>query len=421
MVSLIAFFILMKSAHASVTDVFVKPHAVYQMSFSASLMTTKKNDRDQYLKLAEQQAGYLVGSMAIERKVPNRNFTGGPLYQKGDITLDEVIEHDDGRVGVFYRYHGKVVIDEAGLKAYEVYLPIDIESISSIDRELIYYCTNRWDRSYDPAALPFTWNPFASKKCGISYQAIKTSLSEVRDVRSETYPEYPRMVRDGVIRIAYLVGKMDPRSDHEIARGQQMDPSKVEYSEVIGHLKKNGFQKSEKETRLPVLIDSQSDQYTSLRETWVKSAGSIRIEVNMIFGNSVFSIPEQKLSFDDFQKQLESLAPKSSVLIYSGHSGFQMDNAVAQFDGYQLIAMNGCQTSASADSFFRKKSSQNLDLIVNVRQTRANVLVMTSTMDAIVDWTEKGIWTPYSVLIRKMDMVESMLGVLGDEDNTSKP
>lgn len=136
---------------------------------------------------------------------------------------------------ITYDYDSEVVPDRSGLTAFTVYLPEDFEAINAMKVSAIASCSFEPGYVDNEFLLSVYWTPFASR-CSIPFQTIHASLTSVSP--KITYPDYPRLVKDGVISVAILVGKMEEDSYHNPYRG---DESTSEYRQVLKRMKKLGF------------------------------------------------------------------------------------------------------------------------------------------------------------------------------------
>jgi hypothetical protein len=243
-----------------------------------------------------------------------------------------------------YDYEGEVVLDRSELENFTLYLPESYEAIEKLSEEEIAACSFQPSFVSNEDLLSFYWFPFA-KYCEIPYQTLQASLTPAP--AKVTYPDYPRLVKDGVIQVALLVGKMEENSNHNPYRG---DESTIEYKEVIKRLKKLGF------IRTNSVVPEDLDH--SYQETFEATLGKIKMVVNLIYGNSVYATEDQMEGVRDFYRHYLRLAKTSSFVVYSGHAGFLLTPGSLGFhpkyplvldeDRYQILVMNGCQTTVYA-------------------------------------------------------------------------
>ncbi len=123
----------------------------------------------------------------------------------------------------------------------------------------------------------------------------------------------------------------------------------------------------------------------------------------------------------EFNSRWVAALNESSVMIYSGHSGFWVDGEGLNFyndmptemnqNRYQIAAINGCQ-SASYFYPIHEAKPRNLDLFVNVRPSVANPAVTSDLVASIVNWARYGEKTTYLELVNGMNQVGALTGVI---------
>lgn len=417
--NLVLMLALFGSAHMALAheeSTFSSGNTVYRMKYTTTFKASPADEAG-YLIKAYRHSNYLVGSLAYQKMRENKNATGAPLRTKDDVKVTKVNAVDASTVEVTYEYDSDVVLDRDDLDHYALYLPENYEKIEKLDEDEIAAC------SFEPAyvntenLLSFYWLPLA-KHCEIPYQSLEASLTPAS--LKETYPDYPRLAKDGTISIAILVGKMNENSNHNPYGN---DESGVEYREITRRLKKLGFVSTD-------FVQAKDLDHSS-EETFSAAMGSVSVVVKLIYGNSVYATEAQKPGVLDFYDHYVKLAKENSLVVYSGHAGFLLTPGSLGFhakyplvldqDRYQIFMMNGCQTTVYAHPMFTVKNTANLDLFVNSRETPINSRATTALIEAIATWAKTGTWTSYSKLVNQMDAVGAMLGVMGEQDNPTKP
>lgn len=406
-----------KHVRASEQSTFGPGQTVYRLKYSTTMNVLHAETEAAYLVKAYRQSNYLVGQLAYSPRTENGSAVGAPLRLKEDVKVSKVKELAGGRAEVTYDYNGEVVLDREGLKEFTLYLPKDYEAIEKMDAYDIAACSFEPGYVASEDILSIYWTPFA-KRCGIEHVEAKGILSPI--AMKETYPDYPRLVKDGVISVAILVGTMDESSNNN---PYGADESGGEYGKIVKKMKKMGFVRTE---------SSISKNFNaSSEETFEATMGKIKVVAKLVFGNSVYASEERRDGVMDFYDHYVKLAKESSYVVYSGHAGFMLESGSITFhkkyplvldqDRYQIFMMNGCQTADYAHAYFGVKGSKNLDLMVNVFETPVNYRTVTAMLDAISSWAYDNEWTTYSTIVRQMDMVDATLGVLGEQDNPTKP
>lgn len=406
-----------KYARASEQSVFSSGNDVYRMKYTTTIKVVPAAVEADYLTKAYRHSNYLVGQLAYVKRRENSSATGAPLRKKEDVKVTKVKIVDATTAELTYAYDGEVVLDRSELETFTLYLPENYEAIEKLGEDEIAACSFQPGFVSNEDLLSFYWFPFA-KNCEIPHQTLTATLTPAP--AKVTYPDYPRLVKDGVITVALLVGKMEENSNHNPYRG---DESAIEYKEVIKRLKKLGF------IRTNTVVPEDLDH--SYEETFEATLGEIKMVVNLVYGNSVYATEDQMEGVRDFYRHYLKLAKSSSFVVYSGHAGFLLTPGSLGFhekyplvldqDRYQIFVMNGCQTTVYAHPMFSVKGTQNLDLFVNSRETIINSKASTAILDAIAVWAKYGTWTSYPKLVGQMDAVDAMLGVVGEQDNPLAP
>ena len=413
-----------KIASAGETSIFSDGNVVYQMHYSTHFSVKKKATPEEYLALAVHHNDYTVGALAYIKDQSNSYATGAPLRKKGDVKVDAVkevtVNGAVGTVDISYSFDGEVVLDHDSLTSYTLYFPKDLEATDAM-KDVDFSACSLGGYATTSDIFPIYWTPF-NRHCAIENYSVTATLSPV--VMKNTYPDYPRLVKDGTIQVALVIGKMEENAGHNPYRNYSGDDSRGEYLEIVKHLKKMGFVRMGLAV-IPVDLD------TSYEETFEATFNKIKFVVKMVFGNSVYSTEEQSAGIKDFYHHYLALAKESALVVYSGHAGFLVGAGGTSFygkmqlvldpDRYQIFVMNGCQTNDYIYPFFALKSSANMEFFLNARESIVNSKASTAMIDAMVSWANFDRWTSYPVLVSQMDSVDAMLGVVGEQDNPVAP
>ncbi len=401
--------------HASVESIFTSGNVVYQLKYTTTIKVAHENDPSLYLTKAYRQSNYLVGQLAYLKLRENGSATGAPLRKKEDVVITNINELDSTSAEITYAYNGEVVLDHSGLNHYTIYLPENYEVIDQLSVNEIAACSFAPGYVVNEDLLTFYWTPF-NKYCKIPYQTVEASLTPV--TAKVTYPDYPRLVKNGVVSVAVVVGKMDERSTNN---PYGSDQSCIEYKEVVRKLYSLGLRITK--SNIP------RNQDLSSEETYEGTIGHLKMVVNLVFGNSIYL--DKKPSLFDFYSHFMRLSQESSFVVYSGHAGFLLMPGSITFhsqfplvldqDRYQIFVINACQTDVFIHPLLGVKDSKNLDLFINGRESIINAKATTAMLNAISLWARNDTWTSYPELVRQMDSVDAMLGVVGEQDNPTEP
>jgi len=420
LVLLLALLSVSRHAHAHESSIFSQGKEVYQMHYSTHINVSPKTSDEEYLRIATLHTNYLVGAIAYIKDADNQNANGAPLRKKGDIKVSSITKNTDGSIDLQYSYDGEVVLDREDMTAYTLYLPEKLEAIDKLDGVAIGNCS-LGAYAKTPDIFPVYWTPF-NKYCEVPYITVAATLAPI--VMKTTYPDYPRLAKDGVIQTAVFVGKMNEKAVHNPYKVMGRDESRSEYLEIVRDLKSHGFVRTE--------VIKAENLDTSYQETFEATIGDFKFVVKMVYGNSVYFVDGQIKGITDFYDQYLKIAKESAFVVYSGHAGFMVQASGTGFydkkqlkldaDRYQIFVMNGCQTNDYIYPMFALKGgSKNLDMFINARESIVNPLATTAMMDAMVTWARNGTWTSYPTLVSKMDSVDAMLGVVGEQDNPVAP
>jgi hypothetical protein len=412
------------AAYAGPTSTFNDGNQVYRMNFTTSLVLSSAIPESDYLITAVKHSGFLIGDLAYIHEKENQNAIGSPLRVDGDVKIAKVEKRADGSSEVFYTYDGEVVLNRTGLNHYLLYLPTEYESLTKLPKTELGVCSIYKTANSLPILdmlIPY-WNPFINpRNCKIAYREITASLTPVADTNA--YPDYPRLVKDGEIKISVFFAKMtagDPNHPlSSVFGGGPRSGSVQEYQEFVKRLKKQGFVRTE-------LIQNQGNQ-TNYQEIYRLDLPRAKIRVHLVYGDAVHQGP----AMGEYSALYVKAAQEDSVVLYSGHSGFLIDASGLNFysdmqiqwdqDRYQIFSMNGCQTNYYLLPMFQKKSSKNFDIFVNALEVYANYQGSLSPITAIVNWADHNQWTSYKDLARQMDFGKGMTGVVGEHDNPTAP
>jgi len=389
------------------------------MHFTTQINVSKKKTASQYLELATAHTNFLVGALAFNPSKPNLRALGNTLRKIGDVKVNSVNENEDETIVLDYSYDGEVVLDRTGLSYYLLELPSDIEGVAKLKKEDFENCSAAGYAS-EPSVFTQYWTPF-NHGCTVKHYSVKASLEPVET--KVTYPDYPRLVKEGVIKIAILAGKMENTANHNPYTDDAKDEERDEYLDIVNHLLDMGFVRTY--TKVP------ADNNTSYEEKLEGTFGKTKMVVTMIFGNSIYWEEGVSAGNEEFYQHYLNLVRDSSFILYTGHAGFLVDPDGTRFytddapkldpNLYQIVVMNGCQTTNNLLPFFASKSSLNLDMIVNAKETTTNESASKSPIDAMITWAREGVWTSYPDLIKSMDTEKAMLGVDGEQDNPTEP
>jgi hypothetical protein len=406
---------------ASPSSTFAEGNVLYRMKYTTSLVFSAKVSESQYLLYATKHNSFVIGNMAYIRDRENQNAYGSPLRMDGDVKISRVQKRADGSAEVTYTADSEVVIDHAGLKHYTLYLPTDYEAASQLETFEFGKCSIYKSAGSIPMfdMLPTYWTPMINSRCAIAYSKVIASLTPVE--LKNTYPDYPRLVKNGEVTISIFIGKMAV-NDSNSPLGNSFTgstASEFEYQHIQRGLLNMGMRRVDR-------VMNQRNQ-TNFRETYRLEAARAQIRVNLIYGDSVFQGP----SMNEYSALFVKAAQEDSVVLYGGHSGFLIDASGLSFysdmqlkldpNRYQIFSMNGCQTNYYLMPLFQKKSSKNLDIFLNALETYPNVEGSVAPVRAIVKWAQNNRWTTYRDLVQQMDAKDAMLGVAGEQDNPTSP
>lgn len=405
-----------KYVRAHTESTFADGKQVYHLKYTTHITVTKKESDEEYLALARKHTNFLVGNFVYNPQELNSGAKGTSLRKNGDVKLDCTEENADRSITVQYTYDGEVVLDKKELTTYTLTLPKFIEDIATYRGATKRACSFH-NYAEDNDILANYWMP-SNEDCKIPTMTVEAKL-EAAETKT-TYPDYPRLAKDGVIQIAIFEGKLKEEADHDPYADGMKDPTRWEYQKIAKHLKANGFTLTESKAADGINSSSQ--------ETFEATVGKIKFVVKMFYGNSVDS--SQTTGNDEFYARFLEVSKESAVVIYSGHSGFfAHPNGESFYEGfepawdadrYQIMIMNGCQTNDSIYPFYTKKTVKNLDLFINALETPINDLVTTSLIDALTSWAKDSKWTDYPTLVNQMDVKKAILGVVGEQDNPTE-
>ena len=410
-------------AFASPASIFNDADQVYRMHYATSLVMSAAVPESQYRLMAVKHNSFLIGDLAYIRESENGNAMGSPLRLDGDVKIDHVEKRADGSSEVFYSYDGEVVLNRKGMTHYRLYLPNDYESLTKLDSRELGVCSVYKTANSIPTLdlLAPYWNPFINPRhCRIPYHEIEADLKPVS--LQTTYPDYPRLVKDGEIPISIFMGKMqarDPNAPVTSVFGAPMSSAVQEYRTLTKGLRRLGFVRTE-------VIHDRHDR-SNYQEFYSLNTSRAKIRIHLVYGDSIF----QGSTMDEFNALYVKAVQEDSAIFYSGHSGFLVDASGLNLypdmqirfdpDRYQILSLNGCQTNYYLYPIYQRKSSKNLDVFLNALETYSNVNGTLKPVEAIVAWAQKDRWTSYPELVREVDTENGMMGVVGEQDNPTAP
>ena len=423
--------------------------AIMTFSHRVEMHSLKKPTKAQAEKQIKDQLDHLFGPMENAEFEDRKHYKAAP---KEDHTAKiKSIQLKAGSKNLYeitYDYSGTIVVESGPRDYYEILLPINPDTI---------YRDAKDGGPENPCVDPhyqtkedfwYFWSPkpkYPNCKLeeGKHYHSITARIERIKPEAKTTYPEYHRLFEGtDTFDIHMLFGK------DEAVHGKFPDTSKDvgarNYVAVREELAKLGFEIRDwdlSEIRKIHTVDDERHAPFVQELTKEYPGKSKKIRIRMFYGQTEIWQKNHRPFHFFFRDAIEN----STILIYDGHSGLgsHLDleeirkkrggNFKFEFqkNKYQIFFFNSCSSYTYYNTLYfqRKRTSArgvdpkgtlNLDILVNGLSTdyeRESDLAMIRAIDL---WLEKGHWTSYQRLARRID-TDNLFTVAGDEDNPTKP
>ncbi|MEK7690600.1 MAG: hypothetical protein AAB425_06240, partial [Bdellovibrionota bacterium] len=378
----------------------------------------------------DRQVAHLFGPMAAD------TYTAVP---KGDHTIQTgaVQAVGNGQYKVEYQYVGTAVIKNGPTATYTVLLPKNPDTVyeESVQASGGTQCTD--SQHSEEEYFWYFWSPKkwgCKLQNGVHYQTISAKIT--RFVNTErTYPEYDRMVSQGVIRQTVLWGMDDPGKSWNPMESDDLNA--VNYRIVKSDLKGMGYTaRLLSASEIKGVVKGATSKLPIVEE-FTRTTPRAKIVVRMVFGDS--AVPGWNTGFHWY---LKDAIETNAVVIYAGHSGLGKyvnlsvieteQNFKISFpkNQYQLFFFNGCSSYPYYNSMYfapkmtdaDPKGTRNLDILTNGLATFFTAIPgsVSGVLQAVDYWAAGKATFTYQSLISDIDS-DNLLGVNGDDDNPTEP
>jgi len=378
-------------------------------------------------RIIENQLEHMVGPISYAE------YTAVP---KGDhrVSNVKILKKTANEVEISYHYKGTLVVENGPSKTYDIILPINPEKIYSLSMIGEYNpCTD--DHYQSEGDFWYFWSPERSG-CKLSvnkdYKIVKANLKRIQNSKL-TYPEYHNLKDEkGNINIHILFGMDEPEtSDRNPLKSKDINADN--YRIIRDTLIKKGYK-------------SKAWTQAEVKKIAKKTDGAIPYVETLTKGNIVYrfmfaptGISEESLGFHWFFKDA---LEKSSIMIYSGHSGLgghlDLDSIESNLGEtikfnpkkYQIYFFDSCTSYRYYNTMYldRKATAsdplgtKSLDIFVNGLATYFHT--MPDSITAIANAVEKALeysetgkgYVSYQTLAKQIDS-DNLFGIVGDEDN----
>lgn len=385
-----------------------------------------------------QQIQHLFGPM--ERA----EYSGVPK-EDHKVTITSIkASAKEGVYEINYDYSGTSVIENGPRKYFDVYLPNNPDLIYSAS--MIGSTNTCTDEHYQSEGdFWYFWSPAPTYpecklKEGRDFEVVHANIERIKPDAKTTYPEYHRLMQDGVINIHFLFGLDNPTHGHNPNTSNDINADA--YKKVREELIQMGYSLRRVElSEIHKVVQTIDEKQVPFVEELSKNFPSknLTVRVRLFFGET--GITENSRTFHFF---LRDALENASVMIYGGHSGLgghlDLDSIqkIRQFkikppkDTYQIYFFNSCTsyTYYNAMYFQRKrkngnvdaKGTKNLDILANGLSTAFDAMASgdMAVIRAIDLWASHSVWTSYQKIARSVDS-DNLFTVNGDEDNPTEP
>ncbi len=407
----------------------------------------------------EEQITYIFGPLSLGK------YVGSPKLDdykwEKHITLKP--RNEDGMMIAHYDYKGTMALKIFAETEVEVPLPNNPFTLfqtsenakatliekKEIPENSLNLCTDETYQSYGD--FWYFWSikrPGCSKllKKGKDYELATLTIKRLPNMEV-SYPRYTELPDgDGHIEVLIVMGK-DVASrirSPENRKGRADDLNAANYRGIVKGLKEMGFkERTWTNTEVKKIVREALSPYPFVQE-FVYEYDNDRakdLKVVMVYNN--VDVGHQSNGFYYF---LEHGLEKMAATIYDGHSGLggnidfkSMRDSLKKrihFNfpkkRYQILFFNSCTSYAYYNlEFFAKKIIEGsrdtlghryLNVLATALETpfEGGIETDLALVKAIHSWADKGHWTSWQTLAKKMEN-ENLIGINGDEDNPTAP
>lgn len=389
-----------------------------EFEFKVEILSTTEPSENVTIDQVQKQVAFLFGTFdnQEQRAVPKSNHK---------IKIQEVVSVETNKWLIRYKYTGTIQ-SETYSENYSFDLPLNPDlvyrkSLVSLNSRTSFPCGD--EQHPEQKYFWYFFNPRA-QGCplieGVDYENLVGRLTVLANT-TETYPEYARLVHEGVVQIHIFYGMDDPTKTHIPHKSYDYNASN--YNQTKNFLLAKKFQQK-------TIKDGTGNK--PYIEEFSKKTTSGLILVRMFFGGT------DSFFGSDFHRDWATALKNGAVVIYAGHSGLGSYLNIDEIESisnvkitmpqerYQMMFMNGCSSYPYyADPYFAlKKNSvdptgtKNLDIITNGLATYFSAIYSSNkaVISAIENWAMTGTKTSYQSILKEADS-NNMIGVNGDEDN----
>lgn len=430
--------------------------ATVTFSHQVEIKSEEKPTKEAALAQIDAQLGFMFGPLGENESDRDGKVSAVP---RGDYEIDrssvKIAEKEGAKNTwvVSYQYSGTLLIEDEKSKKAElkIALPHNPDTIYKEAKvtEKHPHCTD--DHYFTEGDFWYFWNPEkpdCELKEGQNFDYVADIKIKPGKKEKKSYPNYPKLVKNGVIRATILLGLDEPKM-YAANRNPltSKDINALTYRKLRKSLVQMGFTAPKRRWTLDEIskvapVSKEEMVFTPYVETFVKTEPlkvmvngvmqPLRMEVRLFFGpTGINETEEGNAPFHYFYKDaLEN----DSVVVYDGHSGLggHLDLAgIEEAEGFkinmspddQIYFFNSCSsyTYYNNSYFERKGGAEKLDIMANGLATQFDVMHQTNLriLQAIDLWANKRAPHTYQAIAKDIDS-GNLFAVVGDDVGNPK-
>ncbi len=430
--------------------------ATVNFDHEVEIKSDDKPTKETALAQVDAQLGFMFGPLGENENNKDGKVSAVP---RGDYEIDRSSVKINRKAGsdnvwvISYSYQGTMLIEDEKAKNSElrIALPNNPDTIYKEAKvsEKHPRCTD--DHYFTEGDFWYFWDP-SKEGCeleeGKNFAFVAKPKINAGKKEKKSYPNYPKLVKNGVIRGTILLGLDSPKM---YAANRNPTTSKdinaLTYKKLRKSLAQMGFTAPKRRWTLQEIqkvapISKEEMVFTPYVETFVKTEPMkvdvngvmepLRMEVRLFFGPSgIDEVEEGNAAFHYFYKDaLEN----DSIVVYDGHSGLggHLDlDGIEEARGFkinmspddQIYFFNSCSsyTYYNNSYFERKGGAEKLDIMANGLATTFDVLHQTNLrlLQAIDLWANKRAPHTYQAIAKDIDS-GNLFAIVGDEVGNPK-